>query len=262
MRALPFAAALAVLLLSAPAWSAVKRVTHKAAAEGADAGKDEGAMVPPDVELIDMPTAGILDYGGYSSRTRFFSNGGVMEWISFGVFQRLNIGASMNVDRLIGTATPVQLTRPDLQMKFRLYDGDRRLPAVVVGFDGQGYLYNRPELRWNQRQRGLYLAGSQEIGLPGLHGHAGMSISDFNSNAIFGFLGVDYNIQDKVLLMTEWDNISSWVDSRVNMGLRTYVTPSFHLDFAVRGIGQGGTFTNGVPRGAERVVNFKYTGNF
>ncbi|TPW19361.1 MAG: hypothetical protein FD126_2761, partial [Elusimicrobia bacterium] len=47
-----------------------------------------------------------------------------------------------------------------------------------------------------------------------------------------------------------------------NMGLRTYITPSFHLDFAVRGVGQGGDYSNGVARGAERVVNFKYTGNF
>ncbi|MBI4349766.1 MAG: hypothetical protein HY553_23215 [Elusimicrobia bacterium] len=249
---------LLVALLAAPAWAAPKR----ASGEGADADKGEGALLPADTDLIDIPTAAILDYGGYSSRTRFFSNGGVMEWLGFGVFQRLNIGASMNVDRLIGTASPVQLTRPDLQVKLRFFDGDRIIPAAVVGFDGQGYLYNRPDKRYNQRQRGFYVAGSQEVGVPGLHANAGMNISDFNSNAIFGFMGADYNIRDKVLLMWEWDNIADIDESRINMGFRTYVTPSFHLDFAVRGVGQGGSFSNGVSRGAERVVNFKYTGNF
>lgn len=246
--------------VAAPAWSAPK--VNRKNAEAGHPDKDEGALVPADTELIDIPTAAILDYGGYSSRTRFFSNGGVMEWLGFGVFQRLNIGASMNIDRLIGTATPVQLTRPDLQVKFRFFDGDRVIPAAVLGFDGQGYLYNRPAQKYNQRQRGLYVAASQEVGVPGLHANAGMSISDFNSNAIFGFMATDYNIRDKVLLMLEWDNISDWSDSRINMGFRSYVTPSFHLDFAVRGVGQGGHFSNGVSRGAERVVNFKYTGNF
>ena len=260
MREQPIAAALAVLLLSAPAWPAVKNA--KGAEAGADSEKVERTLIAPDTELIDVPTAAILDYGGYSSRTRFFSSGGVMEWISFGVFQRLNIGASMNVDRLVGTATPVQVTRPDLQVRFRLYDGERRLPALALGFDGQGYTYNRPELKWNQRQRGAYLAASQEIVVPGLHAHAGMNMSDFNSNAIFGFLGADYNIKDKVLLMAEWDNLSNFLDSRVNLGFRTYINPNFHLDFAVRSIGQGGAFTNGVARGSERIVNFKYTGNF
>jgi hypothetical protein len=243
--------------LAAPAWSAPK-VDKKSP----PTQKDEGALVPADTDLIDIPTAAILDYGGYSSRTRFYSAGGVMEWLGFGVFQRLNIGASMNIDKLIGTASPVQVTRPDLQVKFRFYDGDRIIPAAVIGFDGQGYMYNRPEKRWNQRQRGFYVAGSQEVGVPGLHANAGMNISDFDSNAIFGFMGADYNIRDKVLVMWEWDNISNFADSRTNMGFRTYITPSFHLDFAVRGIGQGGSFTNGVSRGAERIVNFKYTGNF
>lgn len=216
----------------------------------------------PDTDLIDVPTAGILDYGGYSSRTRFFSNGGVMEWLSFGVFQRVNLGASMNVEKLLGTASPVKVTRPDLQLKLRAYDGDATIPAVAVGFDGQGYLYNRKDLKYNQRQRGLYVMGTQEIRFPGLEAHAGMNISDFDSDSIFGTLAVSYNVRDKVLVMAEWDNINNYMDSRVNMGLRAYVTPAFHLDFAARGIGQGGDYSDGVSRGAERIVMFKYTGNF
>lgn len=246
---------LAVFLLTGPA-------VARAAKPASDADRKETGLLQPDTDLIDAPTAAVLDYGGYSSRTRFFANGGVMEWISFGVFQRVNIGASLNMDKLIGTASPVQLTRPDLQLKLRAYDGDRDIPAVSIGFDGQGYLYNRTELRYNQRQRGLYVTASKEVFLPGLQANAGMNISDFNSNAIFGAMAGSYDIRDKVLLMAEWDNISNYVDSRFNLGFRVYVTPAFHMDFAVRGIGQGGTYSNGVSRAPERVVMFKYTGNF
>jgi len=228
--------------------------------EGSATGKS--TVLQPDTDLIDAPTAGVLDHGAFANRARFFSNGGVADWVSFGVYPRVHLGASFNVDQLLGTGSPVKITRPELQLKFRFFDGERILPALAIGYDGQGYLYNRPDKRYNQRQRGVYLVGSQEIGVPGLQAHAGVNISDFDSNSIFGLLATSFNIADKVLLMAEWDNISNYVDSRVNMGLRVYLTPNFSFDFAGRGVGQGGHFTDGVARGAERIAQFKYTGSF
>ena len=245
-----------------PAAEAPKSLQVEGAEPPPEAASRGGSALQPDTDLIDVPTAGILDYGGWSSRTRFFSTGGIVEWLNFGVFHRVNIGASFNIDRFLGTDSPVQLTRPELQLKLRCYDGDRTLPAVTVGFDGQGYLYNRPDRRYNQRQHGLYVVGSHEVLLPGLEGHAGMNISDFDSNSIFGFMASSFNLRDKVLLMAEWDNINTAEDSRINMGFRVFVTPEFNIDFAGRGIGLGGRYSNGVPRGAERIVMFKYTGNF
>lgn len=224
--------------------------------------EDDGALLPPDTELIDIPTAAVLDLSGFSSRTRFFSSGGMLEWLSFGVYPRVNIGASFNIDKLVGTSSPVQITRPELQLKFRFFDGDRIIPAFAMGFDGQGILYNRQDKAYNQRQRGLYFVGSQEIGLRGLEAHAGMAISDFDSNAINGMMALSYNVQDRVRLMTEWDNINDFYDSRVNMGMRVYVTPKFNFEFSIRAIGQGGDYPNGMGRGPERIAQFKYTGNF
>ncbi len=232
--------------------------------DGAPPAPEErgGVMLLPDTQLIDIPTAAVADHGGFSSRTRFFSNGGVVELLSFGVYPRVNIGASENIDGLIGNDPPVRITRPELQFKYRFYDGDRLIPAFAVGFDGQGYLYNRQSKRYNQRQHGLYVIGSQEIGLPGLLGHAGVSISDFDSNDIGGLLALSANIQDKVMPMMEWDNINNFHESRLNLGARFYILPNFHFDFALRGVGQGGRYSDGVVRGPERIVQFKYTGNF
>ena len=67
---------------------------------------------------------------------------------------------------------------------------------------------------------------------------------------------------DKVQPMIEWDNINNWSDSRFNAGLRAFVTPHFSIDFAVRGIGQGGWYPNGDRRGRERVVQLRYSNNF
>jgi len=242
----------------APAETCAK--PQKAAAE--EEALRQPSLLEPDTQLIDVPTAGILDVGGFSTQTRFFSQGGVLEWINFGVVHRVNLGASMNVEKLIGTGSPVQLTRPELQIKFRFYDGDRIIPAFAVGYDGQGSLYNRPDKMYNQRQRGMYVGGTQEIGLPGLQAHAGMNISDFDSNAIFGFLGLSLDLRDKVALISEWDNLHDFSESRVNLGIKVYLTPNAHLGFSVRGVGQGGDYSNGVSRGAERIFQFKYSGNF
>jgi hypothetical protein len=75
-------------------------------------------------------------------------------------------------------------------------------------------------------------------------------------------MAADFNIQDKVLIMAEWDNIKDFAESRVNSGLRVYLTQNFTIDFAVRLIGQSGYYSDGQARGNERVVNLKYIGSF
>lgn len=222
----------------------------------------DGGLLAPDTDNIDAPTTGVLDYGGYAARSRFFAKGGILQYVNFGVFQSLNLGASLTMDGIVGNDRTVRLRAPTVQVKYRFYDGDRMIPSFAVGFDGQGYDYNNTDHRYNHRQRGFYVVASQELGVPGLELHPSMNISDFDSNAFFGSLPLSYNIMDKAKLMLEWDNINNFTDSRLNGGLRAYLTPHFHIDFAVRGIGQGGNFPNGDSRGPERIVQLRYSGNF
>lgn len=249
--------ALALLPLAGTA-----RAQKRSPVEGAPTMQAPPRLLAPDTDLVDAPTAAALDHFGFSTRTRFFAQGGLLQNFAFGVYPRLNLGASLNFNRLIGTDDPVHLTRPELQIKYRFYDGDRLIPAFAIGFDGQGWLYNRTDKRYNQRQRGLYAVGSQEIGLPGLQAHAGIAISDFDSNDIGGMLAGSWNVQEKVSLMLEWDNINDFRDSRLNTGARFYITPNFNFELGVRGIGQGGRFGDGQRRGAERIAQFHYTGSF
>ncbi len=217
---------------------------------------------PPETGVIDAPTAAVLDHGGYGTQSRFYSEGGLLQYLSFGVYPRLNLGASLSIDGLIGNGTIVRARLPQVQVKFRFYDGDRYLPAVAAGYDGQGFNYSQKDRDYKERQRGFYMVATQELGLPGLQAHPSFNISDFNSNAIFGSIPLTYNIRDKVALLFEWDSINNFNDSRVNAGLRVYLMPSLSLDFAVRRIGRGGYYDDGSPRGPERVVQFKYSGSF
>jgi hypothetical protein len=215
-----------------------------------------------DTEVVDAPTAAVLDDHGYSSRSRFYAQGGLLEYLSFGVYPGINLGASGSIDGLVGDESNVRMRAPTAQVKYRFFEGDEAIPAFAVGFDGQGYRYNSANKRFNQRQRGFYFVGSKEIGAPGFQVHPSLNISDFDSNAIFGSLPFTLNIRDKVEFLLEWDNIANWSDSRVNAGLRAFVTPNFHVDFAVRAIGAGGRYSDGAPRGPERIVSLKYSSSF
>jgi len=221
-----------------------------------------GGLLAPDADLIDTPTTAVLDYGGYSSRSRFYSRGGFLQWVSFGVYQGVNIGGSLTLDGLIGSDQATRVRAPNAQVKWRFYDGDHWLPSLAIGYDGQGYDSDSTAHKYDNRQRGFFIVAGEELGVPGLMANPSINISDFDGNAFYGSIPVSYNIKDKVLMMAEWDNIQNFSDSRLNSGVRVYITSHFAADFEVRAIGQGGFFANGDSRGPERIVQLRYSANF
>ena len=98
--------------------------------------------------------------------------------------------------------------------------------------------------------------------MSGFQIHPSFNISDFDTNGIFGCLPLTLNIRDKAAVLLEWDNLNNWSDSRFNAALRAYLTPNFHVDFAVRAIGAGGRYSDGTPKGPERIVQLKYSNSF
>jgi len=243
---------------AAPAPSALK-IKAKAAREARAAREGSGT---PDTDGIDTPTTAVLDNYGYSACSRFYSSGGLLQYLSFGVYPGINLGASVAVDGLVGDERNVRMRAPTAQVKYRFYEGDNAMPSFAVGFDGQGYRYNPGLRRFNQRQRGFYIVATKELGFPGIQLHPSFNVSDFDSNGIFGAIPLSINIRDKASILIEWDNIANWSDSRINAGLRAYLTPNFNVDFAVRAIGAGGFYGDGAPRGPERIVQLKYSNSF
>ena len=252
--------AVALLILGTSGVRAESPVKIKPKAAAERSARDGG--VQPDTDVIDAPTTAVLDNYGYSTRSRFYSRGGILQYLSFGVYPGINLGASAAVDGLIGDERHVRMRAPTAQVKWRFYEGDNEMPSFAVGFDGQGYNYNATTRRFNQRQRGFFFVATKELGVPGLQIHPSINVSDFDTNGVFGSLPLTINIRDKAEILVEWDNINNWSDSRLNMGLRAYLTPNFHVDFAVRAIGAGGAYSDAGSRGPERVVQLKYSNAF
>ncbi len=223
----------------------------------------DNTVISPDTALMDVPTSGILDYYGFLFTTRFFSGGGVMGALNFGVMERLNLGASMIVEKLIGSNSPIKMRRPEIQVKFRFFDGGYYLPSLALGFDGQGYFYDSATEEYMEKGHGLYVAASKEVLAPNLFFHGGLNVPDFDDNYVFGFLAANYVLEDKVSVIAEYDNFFHKDDpSRFNVGTRFYITPYFHLDLALRDLGRSSTFPNRAKRKTERIVQLRYNTSF
>ncbi|MCL2888743.1 MAG: hypothetical protein FWF35_05625 [Elusimicrobia bacterium] len=207
-----------------------------------------------DIMLMDVPTAETLDHYSADFNARFYSQNSVMTSVDFGIFPQLNLGFSIAAQQLLGNESPVRVLTPQLQAKFKIYDGSLYLPAIAVGYDGRGYMYDHVSGKYLQDKKGAYLVLSREVIIPNLQIHPGVNVSDFDSSNVFFFTGVNFNIEDKVNLMFEWDNVHNIKDSRLNAGVRVYLTDSFEADFMLRDFTDKDMF--------ERALQLRYKANF
>lgn len=220
-----------------------------------------GDPVSLETNILDIPTADVLDHYQASFSTRAYDHGTVMETIDFGVYPRINLGFSLAAHELIGSSDSVRVLNPDFQAKWKIYDGSLYLPAIAIGYDGRRYGYGYDSNRRYTRtkkylddRKGGYLTFSREIIVPGLNASIGGNFSDFDFDRLYGFFGLFYRITDYINILAEWDNIRNVRDSRANVGMRFYLHPSLALDGAVRRIGRGDE--------SERILQIRYVTNF
>lgn len=205
------------------------------------------------LDVVDVPTAEVVRYGSYDVNFRFYSEGGILSRLVFGVFRSLNLGGSWDLRRLIGSAgaTPV---RPRAFVKWRVFDGGPSVPAVAIGFDDQGFLYDEAVRQYRHREKGLFLCGTQEIFLPELELHGGVNMYDFERGKVFGFMGGSWRVGKAFTLLAEYDNLRVFKDQRVNVGLRYQMAPPVEVEITGRDLGH--------PSIRERILRIRYRGSF
>jgi hypothetical protein len=216
--------------------------------------------------VIDTPTTGMIDYGGYNLDFRLFSQGGLLTRLDFGVFKMVNLGFGWELSKVIGTEN-ITVGPPALYLKLRPFEGGAVLPAFAIGYDGQGNFFDKTANEFTQKEKGVFIVFGREIFAPGMDFSVGANMNDFKKNNVFGFTSLAYNVEDKVAFLAEWDRVNYIPDSFVNLGLRIFVTDTLSIDVAGRDIGAYAKAPNAngvlVPtRQPERIVKISYTGRF
>ncbi len=226
-------------------------------AEPASLERARGTGEAPMLEAVDTPTPDILDPMTYSVNFRFYNEGGITSRLVIGPLRRVNLGLSFDTQHIVGSGDP-QMIRPSVYFKLKVFDGSDILPALALGYDNQGQLYDKGTRQFFNREKGLYFVFGHEIFIPNLEIHAGANVYDFDNakKSVGGFVGSTFKVTPSFALLAEYDNIHDGPENRVNFGGRYYVAPYFYVDIAARNVGRG---TN---RGAERIVRLNYCGNF
>jgi len=204
--------------------------------------------------VIDTPTVGMLDYGGYDLNFRLFSEGGILTRLDFGVFKIVNLGFGWELTNAIGNQD-ITVAPPALFLKVKPFSGGMVLPAIAFGYDGQGYFYDKTLSSFTQKERGIFVVFGREFFFPGLEMNFGANMNDFRTNTVFGFANMNFNIEDKLYFLGEYDNVNYLPDSRINLGMRFFITNDLSLDLAGRDLGAAG-------RKSERIMRIAYRSKF
>jgi hypothetical protein len=125
--------------------------------------------------LIDMPTAGIMDRGTVGVNTELLPFGTVIAKVEAGIFDNISIGLSYGGSNIIGSGDPDWYPfPPGVNFRFRLMDETILTPSITLGFDTQGKgEYFNDQKRFAIKAPGIFAAASKNFALLGylsLHG--------------------------------------------------------------------------------------------
>lgn len=197
-------------------------------------------------ELVDIPTADIHESSSYNINMRIYDGGSILTRLLFSV-KFFELGAYLDVSNATGKTDP---KANDVQpmVKIHLYSGGPILPAIAVGYDGQGegYYFKEP--------RGFYAVLTKELLLPGLQFHVGGN----NKDHPYAFLGVSYSFEEQVSIFAEYDrirNMGNTANNRANAGVRFSISKELGMEFDFKNIGSRGDKY-------ERILRFDYSGTF
>lgn len=125
--------------------------------------------------LIDMPTAGIMDRGVVGVNTELLPFGTVITKVEAGIFDNISIGLSYGGSNIIGSGDPDWYPfPPGVNFRFRVMDETILTPSITLGFDTQGKgEYFNDQKRFAIKAPGIFAAASKNFALLGylsLHG--------------------------------------------------------------------------------------------
>jgi len=181
------------------------------------------------INVVNCPTAEVVDYGLGEISVRIYSDGGVLSRFIFAPFNRINFGGSLDVGKLIGTQTP-QLRDPSFYIKWRVFDGTKFFPAVAVGYDGQGYKF--VSNRYSMPAKGLFLVFSQNVLMKKMFIDLGVNLTKYDEESkLLCFLSSRGIVEDIVKLGVEWENINEQKIQQVNLLVGLCLSKLIDIDF-------------------------------
>ena len=161
-------------------------------------------------QLVDTPTAGILQKGNVEINTKIYRDNGILIGTKIGLFSRFMFGVSYGGEQIVGNEEPNWHNRVEAEAKYRLIDESPKSPAVAVGFSSQGHgRFDESREKYDIKSKGFYGIVSRNFllfGNLGVHGGINYSLEDTETdNDINFFVGLDKSLGNQINLLCEYD---------------------------------------------------------
>ena len=213
------------------------------------------------LRIIDVPTAGTLKRGSFRATADIYPQGGILAGLSAGITDRFMFGLSYGGTNLIGSGEINWNKQIGANIRYRLFEEDYILPAVLIGYDSQGYgSFIDSTNRYQHKSMGLYAAVSKNfefLGILGFHGGLNYSFeNDDGDKDLNLFAAVEKSLNPELTLVGEYDfafndnSQRSATNGRgyLNAGLKWIFAGKLELSFLVKDILKNRVDTGGISR--------------
>lgn len=241
-------------------------------AEGGQAAQTtkETRLSNEPLNLVDMPTAGMLYHRNFSATLEFYEESGMLASANVGLFNRLMLGVAYGGANVIGVQRAQFNPHLGVAVKVRAVEETYYVPAIVLGFNSQGKgKFIDSSNRYTTKSVGVYAVASKNFNLLGyLSIHAGMhySLEDTDYRTFNLFVGFEKTFASIFSGTLEYDNGFSVAQSNridrgrglLNIGLRASLTREFSLGVNLKDVIQNQQdFSAGI-----RTIQIEYTKSF
>jgi len=213
--------------------------------------KEENYFTKP-LQLIDLPTASILRGSDMDLSLRLYEEGGTLGRISVGLSRHVMLSVSYGGTNIIGDQEVDWNPMPGIRLAYRMVEESIVLPAIVLGFDSQGYGkywpkqegpvdtsladYTQLHERYSVKSRGFYLVtskGYESLVKIGLHAGINYSLerSDGDKDPTI-FMGMDVLISRDMSALFEYDFATNDDKLKETNNGRGYLNIGFRWAFA------------------------------
>jgi hypothetical protein len=164
----------------------------------------------PLLQLVDTPTAAILEQGDYQLFAKIYRHDGFIGGASVGLIPHFMFGFSFGGEDVVGNQEVIWHPGAAFEAKYQVLQSQNTRPALSLGFSSQGHgAYHKNWERYDLKSKGFYLVADKEnVFSPHLTAHAGvnrsMEVEDGDKD-VNAFLGADYMLNDAVRFVADYD---------------------------------------------------------
>jgi hypothetical protein len=162
------------------------------------------------LRLVDTPTAGTLKRGSFRAGLDIYPEGGIFAGIGVGITDRFMFGISYGGTNVIGIGDINWNKEPGVTVRYRLFEEDYFLPAILIGYDSQGFgTFIDSTKRYINKSSGVFAAASKNfifLGTIGFHGGVNYSFERGDGDKDINiYAGIEKSLNPELTLVGEYD---------------------------------------------------------